>query len=198
MMPMQTARRSSADARAGADYDALLARLGDRDRQNVIRHVTFCQAASEEHARLWKRIACALARLAPHAAQTSGQRAVRFYVSDGKYRRQLFALEDLRDGRIAVYTGNVLTQVTGAGLIRSPLSTDGAASAYEVCDEPGTTFDIEVLSAAGTNSAPEYYRHLLGWNRSAMKISVPLTAGLGAVQALEMLCEQSLGARTDG
>src|SRR5688500_2375950 len=103
------------------DYDDFLSTLGDRDRQNLERHVAFCFAEpSDQHARLWKRLVLALARLAPRAAQTVGQRAVRFYVTDGKYRQQIFALEDLRDGQLAVYVGDVLKDAIRAKLIRGP------------------------------------------------------------------------------
>src|SRR5687768_7515233 len=86
-----TAAMARVATKVPEDYDDFLSTLGDRDRQNLERHVTFCNEESgADHARLWKRLALALARLAPRAAQTVGQRAVRFYVTDGKYRQQIF------------------------------------------------------------------------------------------------------------
>ena len=43
--------------------------------------------------------------LAPHFAKTDGQQRVRFFVPDGQYRMQVFAMEDLRDGVITIYCG---------------------------------------------------------------------------------------------
>ena len=50
-----------------------------------------------DHAKLYKRLAAMLYGLAPQAIRTTGQRAVQFFVADGKYRVQAFALEDLAD-----------------------------------------------------------------------------------------------------
>lgn len=173
-----------------SDYEAFLSRLGDRDRQNIERHMTVCETESTtDHATLWKRLACTLARLAPHAVQTAGQRAIRFFVPDGaKFRRQIFALEDLRDSYLVVYLPDVLKQGVQANALRGPISTDGDVMLYEVCDQPGLTIKIEMLTAGKTASAPEYFKHMLGWNRKALKIRVPITAAPALLRALETLC----------
>jgi len=174
------------------DYDDFLSTLGDRDRQNLERHVTFCYAEStDQHARLWKRLVLALARLAPRAAQTVGQRAVRFYITDGKYRQQIFALEDLRDGKLAVYAVDVLKGAIRAGILRGPISKDESVELYQVCEEPASTLEVEVLTAAKTTGAPEYFKHMLGWNRSALKLTVPVNAGPALVAAVVAVCELS-------
>ena len=56
--------------------------------------------------------------LAPKAMQTAGQRAVQYFAADGKYRRQVFAMEDLRDGVLAVYMVDVLKEARRAGVLR--------------------------------------------------------------------------------
>ena len=174
------------------DYEDFLSTLGDRDRQNLERHVAFCYAeASDQHARLWKRLVLALARLAPRAAQTVGQRAVRFYITDGKYRQQIFALEDLRDGQLVVYTADVLNDAIRAKLIRGPVSTDESVEMYETCDEPPAMLSIERLTAAKTTGAPEYFKHMLGWNRSALKLLVPVDAVPALVRTVEAICALS-------
>src|SRR4051794_23420722 len=87
-----------------ADYDAFLLRLGPRDKAAVERHVAVCEGEpTGDHANLWRRLACLMATLATKAVTTAGQRAVQFFAPDGKYRRQIFAMEDLRDGNVAVY-----------------------------------------------------------------------------------------------
>src|SRR5688572_24118478 len=178
------------------DYDDFLSTLGDRDRQNLERHVTFCYAEStDQHARLWKRLVLALARLAPRAAQTVGQRAVRFYITDGKYRQQIFALEDLRDGQLAVYTADVLKDAVRAKIIRGPVSNEESVETYETGGEPSATLTIERLTAAKTTGAPEYFKHMLGWNRTALKLVVPVDASPSLVHAVEAICALSAAPR---
>ena len=58
--------------------------------------------------------------LSPHAAKLVGKQTVQFYVADGKYRMQVFALEDLQDGNITVYCPDVLTEAVEAGLLVRP------------------------------------------------------------------------------
>jgi hypothetical protein len=180
-------------ARPMDEFDLFVSRLGDRDRLNVERHIAFCEAEpSDVHEKLWKRLTCALSRLAPHAAHTSAQRAVRFFVADGKYRLQRFALEDLRDGYLAIYVGDALRDALDARIICGPRSVDAEVSTYEVCDDPGgAPLEVEVLTAAKTTSAPDYFKHMLGWNRRALRVRVPLSAGAATIAAVEALCALS-------
>jgi len=105
------------------DYAGLLLRLAARDRAAVEKHVAVCEAeATLDHVNLWKRVACLLCNLAPKAAQAAGQRAVQFFAADGKYRRQVFAMEDLRDGVLAVYMVDVLEEARRQGLMRAPIT----------------------------------------------------------------------------
>src|SRR3954447_15844560 len=100
------------------DFDKFLERLGPKDKVNVERHVTAMEAESDPaHAVLWKRLACALATLAPHSVKLNGQHSAQFYVQDGKYKMQVFAMEDLRDGKITVYCGDSSEQARAAGLL---------------------------------------------------------------------------------
>ena len=39
-----------------------------------------------------------------------------------------------------------------------------------------------------TTAAPEYYRHMLGWNRRALKVTLPTTGTPAVIRALETLC----------
>lgn len=200
-----TADGGTAAATPALGYDALLARLGQRDRQAVERHVAVCETeSSPAHANLWRRVACLLAGIASRpcgsteqqAAQTSrqfgvqtaGQRAVQFFAPDGKYRRQVFALEDLRDGVLSVYTVDALAAALRAGALRGPVKSDGDAKLYEMCGGEGHgTVRIEPITAATLGSAPDYYRHMVGWNRTALKVTLPLTANEGDVRALGVL-----------
>ena len=190
-----------------ADYQAFLSRLGLRDRQTVERHVAACEAeAAPEHARLWRQLACQLAALtaAPTTAtpaprtgaasrqfgvQAAGQKALQFFTADGKYRRQLFALEDLRDGVLVVYTVDALAAAMRAGALRGPIRTEDGVKIYELCGCEGhPTVDIEPLSADNVAGAPDYYRHMVGWNRTALKVTLRVPGNDDRLRALNVLC----------
>jgi len=174
-------------------YDAVLSALGDRDRQNLARHLAFCETEpGPEHARLWKRLVCTLAGLGPYSIQTTGQKAVRFFEADGRYRRQVFALEDPRDGTLLLYLADVLDSAIRDRLIGRPTLGDGGATTYGVCAAPQFSLRLDVLTAAGTVSAPDFYRHMLGWNRKAIRITLPTIAHEAQVRAAEMLCSSSV------
>ena len=175
---------------AGSDaYEAFVATLADRDRRNVRNQVAACEVEpTADHVTLWKRLACSLATLTNRAAKTTGKRAVQFFAADGDYLMQMFALEDPRDGTLIVYAPDALEAAEAAGVIRGPVRTAGNVLFYEVAGVPGLNVQVEVLSASRTSDAPDYYRHLLGWNRRALKITLQTTAGRAQVSACEALC----------
>ena len=109
------------------DFDAFLAKMGAKDRQNIEKHIAVLEAEPDnKHLKLWKRLVVALATLSPHAAQTNGQQSIQFYIADGadgRYRKQVFAMEDLRDGKVTVYVSDVLEKVLAAGVLEAPPAT---------------------------------------------------------------------------
>jgi len=173
-----------------ADYDSLLLRLGARDRAAVMKHIAVCETEpTREHATLWKRLACLLCNLAPKAIQTSGQKALQFFAADGKYRRQVFAMEDLRDGVISVYMVDVLAAAKASGVVRDPISKTGEAMVYPGGGTgPGVLLKMESLTSSNTSAAPEYFRHMVGWNRIVLKVTLLTSASEAQVEALESLC----------
>ena len=192
---------TGAAAAARDAFESFVATLSERDKRNVRRHVEACEAEpNPDHAALWKRLACTLARLSGRSVKTTGTRAVQFFAADGAYRMQLFALEDPRDGTVLVYTPDTLAAATAAGVIAVPVLSAGAALSYEVGGVPGLNLEVEVLSAAKAVDAPEFYRHLLGWNRRAVKVTLRTTAGRAQVGACESLCrlaaQEAAGRRT--
>lgn len=171
------------------DFDAFFARLGDRDRRGVVRHVTQCEAEpTDVHVKLWKRLACFLAALTPHAIQISGACAVQYYIPDGKYRRQIFALEDLRDGIIKIYMRNAPPIALRQKLLTGKLGAEGSTTQYPIRGAADQTLEIESLTEAGTVEAPDYYRHMLGWRRKAVCVRLPINATAAQVEAVEALC----------
>ena len=174
-------------------FESFLEKLGSKDRVNIERHLTAIdEEPTADHARLWKRLMCTLSALAPHALQTSGQRAVRFFVADGKYRMQAFALEDPRDQTLAIYATDVLDRARKKGILGAVTSEDGAAKMYSIGGDRGQSLRVEPLSNASTDGAPEYYRHMTGWNRKAVRITLPITASQAQVKAAEALCALSV------
>ena len=70
-------------------------------------------------------MAFALGTLAPLAIQMVGEGAMQFFVADGKYRMQAFALEDVRDGAVHVYIPDTLAEAQKMGVIMpSPRDAD--------------------------------------------------------------------------
>src|SRR4051812_11703948 len=90
-------------------FDDFLARLPGRDRANAEKRVAALEAGpGPSLGRVWRRLASALMTLAPHAAKLVGRQTVQFYVADGRYRMQVFALEALQNGHLTVYCPDVL------------------------------------------------------------------------------------------
>src|SRR5438552_657088 len=99
------------------DFDAFLAKLSPKDRVNAERRVGVLEAETDlSRLRLWRRLAATLMMLAPHAAKLVGRQTIQYYVADGRYRMQVFALEDLQDGHFTVYCPDVLKEAVEVGL----------------------------------------------------------------------------------
>lgn len=199
-MSKQPRSQSLVAARAALEnllsYEAFLEKLSPKDRLNVTRHVEACEATGDpRHALLWRRLASALMTLAPHFAKTDGQQRIRFFVPDGQYRMQVFAIEDLRDGVITIYCGDALDEAIAAGLV-APHKPSGA----EV--EPGQPLDyllpeshesIAILRLSNESHVPAiFYKDMMGWNRKALCIRVPAGASATQAAAVELLAALSL------
>ncbi len=167
------------------DFEAWMSALGARDRVNLERHLAAVEA-EPVHASLWRRIARSIATLAPHAASTTGQQAVQFFVADGKYRMQVFALEDNRDGKIIVYSVDALDDAYKADLLGKP-HKDTPAS-LPIIGAPAQMLTVEVLSAVDTPNPSPFYKHMLGWNRKALRITLPVGSSDVQIAAAESLC----------
>jgi hypothetical protein len=179
----QTANVESVNVPPG--LEPLVAMASVSDRRKIIKHYETCEAEGERgHADKWKRLAATLARLSPKALTTIGSLSLKFYRADGKYRKQVFALEDLRTGKITVYAANVMKSALSKHLISRPQ----AAGSFDY-GVPGTDEVIEVEPLETTNADPPLYKDMLGWNRTAMRITIPATATEMQLRATEQLCE---------
>ena len=168
-------------------FEEFRARLSARDGGDVDRHLAALdQEPDASHAAAWKRLVRTLATLAPHSISTTGQQAVSFFIADGKYRMQVFALEDKREGKISVYAVDALADAVAAKLLRPPSKDVPDSTLHEL--ENRQTISIESLTAQNTPNPQPFFKHMLGWNRTALRITFPAHASEQQLQAVEILC----------
>ena len=180
-------------------FEEFLVKLPPKDRISAGKRIAALEATAGPGAvELWRRMACALMTLAPHAAKLVGKQTVQFYVADGRYRMQVFALEDLQDGNLTVYCPDVLSDAVEAGLLAPSSHGDGeAAGNVPTSGEDGTgqygivgrqeTLRIDALDGDSINPAV-HFKDMVGWNRTALRITLPPTATAEQVTAAELLC----------
>ena len=190
-----------AESTPAESMEAFLSGIGAKDRLNIEKHLTAVDAeGGPGHGRAWRQIATALRRLAPHAVQTVGQQVVQFFIADGKYRMQVFTLEDRRDGTLLVYLPDVLTEAVRAKVLAKPAAGRGAAGDddaaagvqavdYPIVAKKGEMLAVEALTGTNTPDPPAHVRHMLGWNRKALRVKIPAVAAPAQAAAVEALCE---------
>jgi hypothetical protein len=191
---MPTTKTNSATAAISAllakpvELDEFLGKLAARDRQNVDRHLIAADAEPEpDHAKLWRRIARSMFTLSPHAVTTIGQQALLFFIADGKYRMQVFAVEDPRDGRLLIYTADVVKEAIKQGILTAPAKNDASAG-YVVVADKAQRLLIEPLDANNTPNPHPWYKNMLGWGRKALRVTLPIKATPAQIAAAEALC----------
>ena len=174
------------------DIEMFMSKLGAKDRANAEKHLAACDAEGDpRHGLLWRRLACALKTLAPHATKVNGRESVQFYVPDGKYKLQVFALHDARDGKLYLYTGNVLKEACKAGVLVAPKGT--AAKGFYTVPKSPDLLQIEELDENTPEPAP-FFKHMLGWSRKAIRIILPTTSAESHILAAEHICVISAAA----
>ena len=168
-------------------FAEFLAKLPGRDRATAERRVATLDAAGDaERSALWQRLACSLVTLAPHAAKLVGKQTLQVYVADGaRFRKQVFALEDLQDGNFTVYCPDVLDEALSTGLLtRSP---KGERDEYVAAGLAGDA-PLRIERLDGKKLAAPHVKDLTGWNRKALQITLPPTPSDAQVEAAELLC----------
>ena len=191
------------------ELDTLLTGLAAKDRSNIEKHLAACAAEpSPAHGKLWRKVAVALRKLAPLPVQTAGQHAVQFFIPDGKYRMQVFALEDGNNGQLMIYLPDVLAEAQKSGLLSkrgakapgevaadsaaSSASASGASGAgapeYAIRGGKGTALRLEALDAANTPNPAAHVKNMLGWNRKALRVTLLTVSPPEQVAAAEALC----------
>lgn len=171
----------------GTAFDAVLAKTGAKDRTHIQRHLATADAEPEgAHAALWRRLAEMLANLAPLPVTATGHTAVMFFVPDGKYRMQAFALEDQSDGRVTVYLPDVL-----ADAIKKKILKKGSEpTEFAIVGSLRSTLRAEALDAQNTPEPPVHVKNMLGWNRKSLRVTLPiLGTDKARLNALNELCK---------
>ena len=166
-------------------FAEFLAKLPIKDRASAERRISALEAMPDQApAHLWRRLACSLMTLAPFAAKLVGKQTLQVYVADGKYRMQVFALEDLQDGNFTVYCPDVLKEAAEGGLLS--VDADGPPDQYLI--EPNREkLIIQRLNGKSLNPAP-HYKDMMGWNRTAIRITLPPSPSPAQVEVTELLC----------
>jgi hypothetical protein len=179
---------ASESLRQPLSFEEFLAKLPQKDRVNAEKRVVVLAASGAPGlAELWRRVAAALMTLAPHAAKLVGKQTVQYYAADGKYRMQVFALEDLQDGKLTVYCPDVLADAVDAGLLAPPTvaEPDGTGT-YGIVGTPDA-LRIDALDRDSLNPAA-HFKDMVGWNRRALRLMLPPTASPEQVAAAELVC----------
>ena len=179
---LDVARAALSHPLSFADF---LAKLPPKDRATAERRVTALEAAPDHApAHLWRRLACSLMTLAPFAAKLIGKQTLQVYVADGKFRMQVFALEDLQDGIFTVYCPDALEEAMQAGLLSKP---QFAEPDHYVIEPSKEKLLIKQLDNKSLNPGP-HFKDLTGWNRKALRITLPPSPSPAQVEAAELLC----------
>lgn len=165
-------------------FERILARASARDRAAMEKHAAFCDAeATPGHGNLWRRLVTHLSSLVALPVQMAPQ-AVTFFVADGKYRMQVFALEDRKDGFLTIYLPDVLAEALADNVLVE------ATNGYAVpAGQRTLSVSVNTMDAQNTPDPAPHYKQLVGWNRKALRVT------LGAVdddspqaKAAEALC----------
>ena len=193
-MPTTTTTPTS-NMSTDADFTEFLAAVSARDRANLEKHVAALDTeASPGHVKSWRKLVTVLRRYAPLAANTIGPQVIQYFVADGKYRMQVFALEDKKDGQILVYMPDVIAAATKAGILAKPPA--GRAGEYPIKAGKNDALLVEILDAANTPDPQPAIKHMLGWNRKALRLTLPSIANAPQLAAAEAMAELAAKAWT--
>jgi hypothetical protein len=164
---------------------AVLARPGTSGKTHVEKHLVSCDAEIDSsHARLWRRLFLHLAELTHLPVQAVAD-GVMFFAPDGRYRMQVFALEDHNDGVVRVYVPDIADPILAQKLSLHP----SESGEYRIDGEPDVTLRIDRLDAQSESLPPPYVKNMLGWNRKALRVTLVASQVSGPrINAVEALC----------
>jgi hypothetical protein len=189
MTKNKPAEATTADAAAPAaplTYETFLEKFGAKDRLNVEKHLTALSTENQPaRVKLWKQLAIHLMQLAGHSGKLNGQQGAQFFAADGKYRMQVFALQDERAGDLKIYMADIIDNAIKAGLIKAPKKGE-APNLYHLPDGE-ETLTIDRLDGNAPDNAA-FFKDMLSWNRKAIRIGLPPEASKAKIKAVEAAC----------
>jgi len=163
-------------------YDAFLSRLSVKGRAAAERHDELC-GELDGFGTLWKRLAGGLGRLAPDAIEMVGGQSVKFHIPDGKYRLQVFALDDTRQGSLIVYLPNIVD----LAIERHLLLPGGVNRMFKIAKDEDDPIQLELITAETPDMT--VCKAMVGWGRRALKITISAQAKPKRIRTVELLCE---------
>ena len=112
--------------------------------------------------------------------------AMMFFIPDGKYSLQVFSLDDPADGTIVACCEDVL-----AAAVKAKLVTPQAGQPHKhfVLGTP-QAIQIEQLDGK-TENVPPHCNAMTGWNRRAIKITMPANVSAEQTDAVAVICALS-------
>jgi hypothetical protein len=166
-------------------FEEVVTRLPARERGAVQRHEAACEEVDPAHAELWRHMVCRLATLAPHAIRALGQHTLQFFIADGKYRQQVFALDDHRDSKLVIYGPDVLEAAISEGVLLPP-PDPSEPRAHGFPNGRGSLY-LERIDSTNTTNPDASFKFMLGWNRRALRMTLLSTASPQQISAAERL-----------
>lgn len=180
---VQALHSPPAESTVEHQYEAFLGQLTAKGRSTVQKHDGSCETAGADGRKaLWMRLAGGLGQLAHHAIEVYDLHSVKFFVADGKYKLQVFALEDTPQGTLVVYLPDVAQTAVSEKILADGTSPQnyrvpGGADALQLTPINAETRDMTVCKA------------MVGWGRRALRAEFALPMQEAHVQAVERLCE---------
>jgi len=147
----------------------LFTRPGTTGKTHIERHLATCDGEIDPaHGELWRRLLFNMARLAPLAVQAVAD-GVMFFAPDGRYRMQVFALEDKKDGLLTVYMPDVIEQAIAEEILVQTETGFGIPGLRTLA------ISVQQMDAQNTPDPAPHYKHMIGWNRKALRVTLNAT-----------------------
>lgn len=172
-------------------FDEFLARLPAKDRASAEKRLAAIDAVAPARGKLWRQLAASLLTLSGHSAKVNPSESIQFYTADGKYRMQIFALQDNQPGELTIHCRDVIDTLVEKKMLRKSKNPD-APHRYAVAGTEDAIVVERVLPQSAEH--PPAFRDLLSWNRKCMRIDLPDSATGALLDKLADILKVSLPA----
>lgn len=167
---------------ANEKYEAFLSRLSPKARATMAKYDENSETrGTNAYGDLWKRLAGLISSLAPQTADMVGF-AVKFYIPDGKYRQQVFALETAHKGTVAVYLPDMLN----AAVARHLITAGPLANTYQIAGNARGQIHLEPITANTCETV--VCKAMVGWGKRAFVTTLDEHSTPEQLQMVEELC----------